>query len=247
MAKVAHLYRHPIKAIGVEEIGAVALSSGKTMPLDRVWAVAHEAAKVSPGIGDWARCLNFVRGASSPGLMAVRVRVNGDETLTLTHPERPDLTLDPESQGAALVDWVRPICDPNRAAPSFVYRADTGITDSSWASVSILGLGSLEALGGRLGKPLSPLRFRGNVWVDGLDSWEEFSWVGKTLRIGEVEFEVRERIERCTATTVDPETGKPDADTLGALEEGWGHRDLGVKAVVTKGGRIATGDAVELT
>lgn len=246
MATVSRLYRHPVKAIGVEEIEAVTLEPGRTMPWDRVWAVAHEAAKVTPESGDWARCMNFVRGASSPSLMAVRVKVNGDGTLTLSHPERPSITLDPETQGPALVDWVRPICNPDRAAPRFVYRADTGITDSSWPSVSLLGLPSLAALGARLGKPLSPLRFRGNIWLDELEPWEEFDWIGRTLRIGEVEMEVRERIERCTATTVDPETGRPDTDTLGALEAGWGHRDLGIKAVVTKGGRIAKGDRLEV-
>jgi hypothetical protein len=40
-----------------------------------------------------------------------------------------------------------------------------------------------------------------------------------------------------------PETGLADADTLGALSEGWGHEDFGVYARVTGGGRIATGDA----
>lgn len=246
MAGIAHIYRHPIKAIGAEEIVSVALKPGCTMPMDRIWAVAHEATKVSAEDGEWARCQNFVRGASSPSLMAVRVKVNEDDTLTLSHPDRSDLTLDPETQGAELVEWVRPICNPDRAQPEFVYRADIGITDSSCPSISILGLPSLEALEEKVGKPLSPLRFRGNIWLDELEPWEEFGWVGKTVRIGEVEMEVRERIERCTATSVDPETGKVDADTLGALETGWGHRDLGIKAVVTKSGTISKGYRLEV-
>lgn len=246
MARIAHIYRHPIKAIGLEEITSVALTPGKTMPMDRIWAVAHEAAKVVPEGGDWAGCLNFVRGASSPGLMAVRVRVSSDETLTLSHPDLPDLTLNPDKQGDVLVKWVQPICNPDRAQPKFVYRANTGITDSSFPSISLLGLPSLSALSDQVGKPLSPLRFRGNIWLDGLEPWEEFDWVGKSLRIGGVELEVRERIERCEATMVDPETGETDTDTLGALEAGWGHRDLGIKAVVTKGGTISTGDPMEV-
>jgi hypothetical protein len=46
------------------------------------------------------------------------------------------------------------------------------------------------------------------------------------------------------ATAVDPATGMRDADTLGGLEAGWGHRDFGVYAEVVAGGRVATGDAV---
>jgi uncharacterized protein YcbX len=53
---------------------------------------------------------------------------------------------------------------------------------------------------------------------------------------------VRERITRCKATTVSPATGRPDADTLGALESGWGHQDFGIYAEVIEGGRVAVGD-----
>ena len=41
MATVAALYRHPIKAIGREEVDEVDLIAGQTMPGDRLWAVAH--------------------------------------------------------------------------------------------------------------------------------------------------------------------------------------------------------------
>ena len=45
-----HLWRHPIKGHGVEAVGAVTLAAGATMPWDRVWAIAHEAARRSaPG------------------------------------------------------------------------------------------------------------------------------------------------------------------------------------------------------
>ena len=51
-------------------------------------------------------------------------------------------------------------------------------------------------------------------------------------------------IARCKATTANPETGLCDADTLTALRQGWGHRDMGVYATVLSGGRIAQGDSV---
>jgi len=43
-----------------------------------------------------------------------------------------------------------------------------------------------------------------------------------------------------------PETGRRDADTLGALENGWGHTDFGVYAEVTQTGMIRPGDSVEV-
>ena len=52
------------------------LAAGATMPWDRVWAIAHEAARVAPGSRDWAPCANFSRGAKSAALMAIRAEVD---------------------------------------------------------------------------------------------------------------------------------------------------------------------------
>jgi uncharacterized protein YcbX len=108
--------------------------------------------------------------------------------------------------------------------------------------VSILSLASLRDLSARMQHDLSPHRWRGNLWLDGLEPWEEWGWIGRTIRIGEAELRVEERITRCRATSADPLTGVIDADTLGGLKAAFGHQDFGVYAVVTKAGRIATGD-----
>ena len=246
MARVSALWRHPIKGHGVEAVPATTLSPDATMPWDRVWAIAHEAAKVPPGRGDWAPCANFNRGAKAFRLMAIRATTDeAGGRVTLTHPDADPITVDPDDAGdaARLIAWVLPLSNPGRARPAYVVRAGRGMTDSDFPSISILNPASLAALGERLGKPLAMERFRGNVWLDGLAPFGEFDLVGREIRIGEATLRVRERITRCKATTVDPLTGISDADTLGALKAGWGHEDFGVYAEVTGGGRVAVGDA----
>jgi uncharacterized protein len=142
---------------------------------------------------------------------------------------------------------VTPLADPDRPAPAFVVRARVGMTDSDYPSISVLSRASLAALGDRLGLPLAMERFRGNVWLDGLAPFAELDLVGRDIRLGAARLRVRERITRCKATTVDPATGIPDADTLGALRAGWGHQDFGVYAEVLDGGRVAVGDPAEIT
>ncbi len=44
---------------------------------------------------------------------------------------------------------------------------------------------------------------------------------------------MRERTDRCAATTTSPETGLRDADTLAALDS-WGHSDFSVRAEVVR-------------
>lgn len=242
-AEVTQLWRHPIKSHGREAVETVNVTPGQTMPGDRVWAVAHEASKADGS--KWVPCANFSRGAKAPQLMAISTQSNGD-ILTLSHPDRPDLTFAPDSEQQAFLDWVRPLMPTDRAASARIIQVPgRGMTDSDFSSISLCNLASHRAVGQRLGQDLSVHRWRGNIWFDGMPLWEEFDWLGREIQIGEAVLRVRERITRCLATTANPDTGVRDTDTLGVLET-WGHQDFGVYAEVLEGGAISVGDKVEL-
>ncbi|MBD3677195.1 MAG: MOSC domain-containing protein [Rhodobacteraceae bacterium] len=244
--RLAHIWRYPVKSHGREALDRIEVTAGATLPWDRAWAVAHESAEIDGTT--WAPCANFSRGAKAPGLMAIDATLDeASGALTLSHPDLEPVTVAPDREPAALIDWAAPLMAENRAASTRVVRVPgRGMTDTDFPSISLLNLSSLRALEQRLGQSLSPLRFRGNFGVDGLGPWEEFEWIGRRIRIGAVEFRVEERIKRCLATTANPETGRRDADTLGALENGWGHRDFGVYMVADTNGTVALGDPVEL-
>ena len=245
--RLANIWRHPIKGVGREELASVTLSKMQCLPYDRHWAIAHERAKLGEEKDGWARCVNFARAARGYQLMAVSSHFDeATETITLSHPELPDLVINPDADGNALVEWVSKISDPDRAMPSQVVRADRGMTDSRAPTVSIHSLASLESLSSLVGQPLDQRRFRGNLWFDGPKAYEEFDWVGQKLRIGEVELEIVDRIERCMATTVNPDTGQSDAPTLKTLNHHYDHQDFGVFGIVTKGGQIAVDDIAEV-
>ncbi|SIS82746.1 hypothetical protein SAMN05421759_104109 [Roseivivax lentus] len=243
--RVTSLWRHPIKSLGREALEAVSLAAGEIIPGDRRWAVAHDAAQVN---GDaWAPCMNFSRVAQSPGMMAVTAEFD-DTTgkVTLSHPDLPSLTADPDNEGAAIVAWMAPLVPENRPRPARVVRAaHPGWTDSGFPSVTLCNLTSHRAVEQRLGQTLSIHRWRGNIWLDGLAPWEEFDWLDRKVRIGDAVLQVRERTDRCRATTANPETGKIDADTLGALES-WNHQDFSVRAEVIEGGTVALGAGLEI-
>jgi hypothetical protein len=246
-ARVAALWRHPIKGHGRETLDRVTLIQGQTMPWDRRWAVAHDASKADGS--QWAPCANFSRGAKAPALMAITA--TSDEaagTVTLRHPRHGEITFDPDKQRLGFLDWIRPMMPSDRATPSRIVRVEgRGMTDTDFPSISLLNLASNDALSAAMQESLSMERWRGNIHLDGLAPWQEKGWIGKRLRIGTVEFEVREEITRCLATTANPETGLRDADTLKALNEVFGHQEFGVYAVVTRSGEIAVGDRLEIS
>ena len=241
-AKLIHIWRHPVKSHGREALDQVTLYPGKTMPWDRTWAVAHEASAADGS--EWVPCANFSRVAKAPSLMAITARFEEDSgVLHLSHPDLPDLTVNPDNDPDALIKWAAPIMPEGRAASARVLRVPgRGMTDTPFASISIGNLATHRAIEQKVGHSLSLHRWRINLWLDGLEPWQEFDWVGKQVLIGDVVLKIEEPIERCMATTANPETGVRDADTLGALNS-WGHQDMGVYGVVQTGGLMSLGDS----
>ena len=244
--RVAALWRHPIKSHGRETLQSVTLTAGQTMPWDRRWAVAHEASKADGS--RWVPCANFSRGAKAPGLMAITA--TSDETLntvTLNHPKLGEFTFDPDKQRLGFLDWIRPIMPADRMQSGKIIRVDgVGMTDTDFPSISLLNTASNDTLAEQMKTDLSLDRWRGNIIMEGLEPWAEKAWIGKTVKIGGAELEIREEITRCLATTANPKTGIRDEDTLGALND-LGHQEFGVYGVVTKTGKISVGDKIEVS
>jgi uncharacterized protein YcbX len=245
--RVAHLVRHPIKSAGYELVDTAALTPGAAFPFDRVWAVAHAAARLAEP-PTWAEKLQFLRGWGSADLMAIACAGDPDaRRVTLSHPRRPTESFRPDDQAdaARLIDWLRPLWPENRPEPARVIAVPgQAMTDQDQPLVSINSLSSLADLSARMGRDLSIHRWRGNIWVTGWKPWAELDLIGREIGIGTARLRVAEPIGRCRATGANPETGQQDADTMGALESLYGHTDFGVFARVVEGGTVALGNEV---
>ncbi|XBC62876.1 MOSC domain-containing protein [Defluviimonas sp. SAOS-178_SWC] len=237
-----------MKAHGREALSAVTLVPGRGLPWDRHWAVAHEAAKLTEG--EWGPCANFSIGSKAPKLTAIDARLDeATGTLTLHHPDAAEIVFRPDDaeDAARFLDWVGPLCPPERARPARIYSvADRGMTDTDYPSISLISLASNRALGEYMGLDLSPLRWRANFWIEGSRPFEERGWIGRRLRLGTAVIEVVEPQVRCLATTANPATGARDADTLKALRALHDDQDFGVYAKVIEAGTVSAGDVVEL-
>ncbi|KEJ88666.1 MOSC domain-containing protein [Sulfitobacter donghicola] len=243
--QITALWRHPLKAHGREALDEVTLIADASMPYDRTWAVAHKGAKAVAG--EWARCVNFTRAAAMPQLQAITASLDEtSELLTLRHPDRPDLTFHPDHGAEVFLDWVAPLCPPERAQPDQIMRiGPRGYTDSDVPSISLMNVASHLAVEQAANASLAQERWRGNVWFDGTEPWMEFDFVGKTLKLGEATVQVDATIERCKSIMANTKTGERDHDLLSVLR-GFDHQNFGVCFSVITGGKIRLGDKLEL-
>lgn len=121
------------------------------------------------------------------------------------------------------------------------------------AAATLLSTGSLRALAGQLEvDDVDARRFRMHFGVDGADPHAEDGWIGSKVRLGEAIVVPQGNVGRCAVTTQNPETGRPDLDTLKALAayrhdvETTEPLPFGIYAAVAQAGRVAVGDPVEL-
>ncbi len=94
-------------------------------------------------------------------------------------------------------------------------------------------------------QPLSMLRFRPNVVIDGAAPFAEDSWAN--LRIGEVQFRTTMLCDRCVMTTLDPVTqagGKEPIRTLARHRRWDGKTWFGIRLVPLGDGVLQLGNEV---
>jgi len=96
---------------------------------------------------------------------------------------------------------------------------------------------------------LSEHRFRSNIAIEGIEAWAEQSWLGRSIRIGGVEFDVMKSKVRCLATHANPVTGERDLQVMQELMRSFAQKEptLGV-GMLTRGagGEIRVGDDLTL-
>jgi len=247
---LADIRRYPVKGLASDALQETTLSIGRPLPNDRRWAIAHAASRIDPAEPHWAEKKEFLMLAKDEKLGQLGIAFD-DQTAVLTITRKGKQVsrgkLDDVTGRMLLQSFLSGFLPGGpRGAPKIVEApSDEQFTDVPDPFVSIINLASVRDIERVARQPVDPLRFRGNLYLDGAPAWAEQDWVGRKLQIGEAVLQVAERIERCAATNVNPADGAVDMNLPMTLRRGFGHIQCGVYARVTAGGRVAVGDAIE--
>lgn len=248
-AQVASLYRHPVKGFTPERLSAATLQAGACFPCDRLYAVEDGPSGFDADAPAHLSKMKFTVLAKIPAVAKARTAYDEVSGFLTASAEglatfSGDLANDDGRRG--FETWLAALLGDEARGPLRVLEGPGAhrFMDSKQGFVSIVNLASVRDLADRIGRPVDPLRFRANLYVEGWPAWVENGWTGRTLRVGDATAEVLKPIVRCAATHVDPVTAERDIEVVKALFDNYGHTFCGIYLNITAGGTVGQGDAV---
>jgi uncharacterized protein YcbX len=250
-ARIHAIHRYPVKGLTPEPLTRTELAPGRTVPFDRMYAIENGPSGFDPAEPRYFPKIRFLMLMRNARLAELRTSFDeASHVLTVRNEARESARGDlrtPEGR-AAIEQFFAEFCaDELLGPPKVLHSEGHSFSDVAKKVVSIINLASVAALENAAGAAIDPLRFRGNLHVDGWPAWSEFDLVGQVISIGpSVRAKVVKRIVRCAATEVDPATGIRDLPVPRIIMDNCGHMDCGVYAEVIEGGPIAVGDGISV-
>jgi uncharacterized protein len=136
--------------------------------------------------------------------------------------------------------------------PLRLVRADREGDGPDEFRLTLVSFASVRDLGARAQHDgeLDSRRFRVNLELEGCDPYEEDTWDGRRVRVGDAILRLHGKIPRCVVTTQSPQTGDKDFDTLKQIAayrpmiDGRRGIPFGMYAEVEDAGTASIGDEV---
>jgi uncharacterized protein YcbX len=247
-ARIAGIYRYPVKGLSPEQLSRAELTPGQTLVADRRYAIENGPSGFDPGMPKWLPKPHFLMLMRDEWLAGLRTRFDdATSVLSIDHNGRTAAAGDlatPEGRRTIENFFTATFPDLIKGPPKVLESPGHSFSDVARKVVSIINLASVRAIENMVGAPVHPLRFRGNLHVEGWPAWHEFDLLDGMLAIGDTRLKVVKRIKRCAAVNVDPDTAQRDLAIPAALQRRLGHADCGIYAEVIEGGTITDGDTI---
>jgi uncharacterized protein YcbX len=134
-------------------------------------------------------------------------------------------------------------------SPVELMKLKHGIFDE--ASVSVINLATIGAIGREVGENLDTRRFRANILIatDSTEAFSEDSWVGGRLVFGDSDAGAMVSLtmpdQRCVMINLDPDTAQADSRIMKAALR-LNENNAGAYGTVARAGQISVGQSVSL-
>tara|TARA_B100001057_G_scaffold326014_1_gene326228 strand:+ start:800 stop:1585 length:786 start_codon:yes stop_codon:yes gene_type:complete len=250
----------PVKSVSFQSLFSCKIEKNIGITGDRIFAFSKGLnldqaqlfeKKLEERRGKWNKILTL---KNSPSLNKYNFTFNNNK-LTLTQNDNEILTINSDERSEyeilsnKILKLENSIKKPlflmkNKSIPFF----DTSISNKTVLthSISLLNNKSIEDLKNKTNQEIETQRFRGNIYVDGLEAWEEKKWIGKIIKINDISFKVEKNIPRCVAINLKPNTDDDSLNLLQSLKKTYNHFDMGIYLTAIDSGKINTGDIISI-
>jgi uncharacterized protein YcbX len=123
---------------------------------------------------------------------------------------------------------------------------DTTHSNNVSNSISLINLNSVTDFEKKSNQKIEFERFRGNLYVEGMEAWNVGRWINKTIKINDIKFKIKDNISRCSATNLQPNTDNITINLPTTLKKHYNHIDMGVYLFPLSDGEINVGDQIML-
>ena len=176
VAEILKICRYPVKGLSPENLSEGMLEAGEALTNDRRFALALGSTVFDAAIPHWLPKTSFLALVKNEKLAALEtVFDDGTDTLQVLRGgkqvARGKLT---DMVGRAMLEdfFSAYMKDETRGKPRLVEaKGDAIFTDQKRKLISIINLASVRDLERVIGKSVDPIRFRANIYIDGIDPW----------------------------------------------------------------------------
>ena len=250
--RIAGLYHYPVKGLSPEAVESAELETSGYFPGDRLYAIENGPSGFNAVAPRHLPKIAYLMLMRNEALARLRTRFDGAThrlSIEENGEEAVSADLSTDEGRHAVAEFMKGFLPHELRGAPRVLASPPGyrFTDARDGYVSLVNRASVQAIEDLVGAPIDPLRFRANLYLDGLAAWAENDLLGKVLETpGGVRLKLARRTVRCAAVNVDPETGIRDLAIPPALAKTLGHSDCGVYAEVLNGGTIRAGEILSV-
>ena len=248
----------PVKSVSFQRINSCEIKKNVGIVGDRIFAFSkgldsNQAQLFEKNLeerrGKWNKILTL---KNTPSLNKYNFIFN-DKKLTLTQNDKEIITVnsDERSEYELLSNKILKL-ENSLQKPLFLMKNinipffDTSISNKTLLthSISLINNKSIKDFENKTNQEIETKRFRGNIYVDGIEAWEERNWIGKIIKINNISFKVEKNIPRCVAINLKPNTDDDSLNLLQSLKKTYNHFDMGVYLTALDSGEINIGDII---
>ncbi|WP_158815415.1 MOSC domain-containing protein [Methylocapsa sp. S129] len=254
---VRGLYHYPVKGLSAQALAKVRLIAGEGFPFDRVYGLARHDSGYDPTYFQPLPKSRFIVLVKEDRLAGLSTFFDTEtKTLDVSVQGQPVLSenLETERGRAEVVRFFSNMFDlQDGREPSVAVGGENRFTDLCTESkemmnaISLINLATVRDFESRISAAVDPLRFRANLYFDGLPAYRELEMLGREIEVGPARLRIFQRTERCAATEVNPIDARRDIAVPRLLMKHLGHADMGVYAEVIEGGMIEIGSQISIS